>query len=288
MIYLNVGHTGLDERALPQWIARNRIRAIYLVHDLIPLTHPTYCRPGEALKHERRMLNVLTSAHGTIANSQDTLRELEGFARSKRLASPSSVAAWISGHCGDSTTQPRSLERPYFVYVGTIEARKNHALLLRLWESLVQEMGRKAPILVIVGHRGWEADEAIRKLDELGNLEGHVREINFCSDEELAGWIRGARAVLMPSFAEGFGLPVIESLQLGTPVVASDLAVFREIVGEIPTYLDPQDMAAWEQTIRAFMNDHPERERQLNQIESYCAPRWVDHFAKVEEWLETL
>jgi hypothetical protein len=75
-LYLNVGHTGLDEASLPKWIARHRLRAVYLIHDLIPLTHPQFCRPGEDRKHQARMRNVLVSAAGVIGNSQATLDEL--------------------------------------------------------------------------------------------------------------------------------------------------------------------------------------------------------------------
>src|SRR5438105_1390199 len=64
LLYVNVGHTGLDEPSLTQWIAQGGLRAIYFIHDLIPLMHPEYCRPGEQAKHKLRMENVLASAHG--------------------------------------------------------------------------------------------------------------------------------------------------------------------------------------------------------------------------------
>ncbi len=92
----------------------------------------------------------------------------------------------------------------------------------------------------------------------------------------------------MPSFVEGFGLPVIEALQLGTPVLASALPVYREIVGEIPTYLDPADQQAWEIAIRAFLGGGGERSRQLRAMRGYTPPTWASHFAKVESWLDEL
>ena len=92
----------------------------------------------------------------------------------------------------------------------------------------------------------------------------------------------------MPSFVEGFGLPIIEALKLGTPVIASDLPVYREIVAEMPTYLDATDSSAWSQTAQAFMRDSPERQRKLAVIEQYRAPSWDDHFHRVERWLNEL
>ena len=287
-IYLNVGHTGLNERSLPTWIARHKLRAVYLIHDLIPLTHPQFCREGEADKHRRRMENVLASASGLIGNSRDSLDELSTFAALQGRAMPPSIAAWISGGDFSQQVQPRTTSRPHFITVGTIEGRKNHQLLLNIWRKLVAEQGLDAPQLLIVGQRGWQAERVIEQLDDLTDLKDHVREIGTCQDQELAGWIAGARALLMPSFAEGFGMPVVEALALGTPVLASDLPVFREIAGDIPTYLSPHDDSAWVSQIRAFTGDNPERARQLERMASFRAPTWNEHFERVEHWLATL
>ena len=287
MIYLNVGHTGLDGGGLRQWIARNRIRAIYLVHDLIPITHPQFCRAGEASRHRSRMLTALSSASGIIGNSKATLDDLSAFARESGLEMPPAIAAWISGY-RPVQAHPLGLSRPYFVTVGTIEGRKNHLLLLKVWKRLVANAGQQAPMLVIVGQRGWEAHEAIAILDEPGELAGAVIEMGRCSDGELQGLLGGARALLMPSFAEGFGLPVIEAIRAGTPVIASDLPVYREILGDIPTFIDPEDPPRWEQAVRDFTFDSPERQRQKAAMRDFTAPTWEDHFAAVDRWLEQL
>lgn len=288
MTYFNVGHTGLDEPTLAPWIASNKVRAVYLVHDLIPLTHPEFCRPCEAAKHEQRMKNVLVSASGVIANSADTLNELAKFAGSKGSNMPAGVVAWLGIETLSGQDARPGDGRPYFITVGTIEARKNHLLLLNVWERLARSLGENTPSLQIVGSRGWEAEQAFRRLDELGDLDGHVREISARTDRELEGWLRGARALLMPSFVEGFGLPVMEALSLGTPVIASDLSVYREIVGDVPTYLDPADTLAWEIAVRSFSEDSPERDRQLHRLATYRAPRWDDHFRIVDRWLADL
>jgi glycosyltransferase involved in cell wall biosynthesis len=288
MLYFNVGHTGLNEPTLPSWIARNWLRAIYLVHDLIPLTHPQYCRPGEAQKHERRMANMLTSAHGIIGNSQATLTDLAAFAAVRDMAVPATVAAWISGPPSPVARAGPPLDTPYFVTLGTIEGRKNHLMLLDIWRGLVDELGANAPTLVVIGQRGWEAGPALAMLDQSSQFAGKVMELNHCDDEQLAGWIGGARALLMPSFAEGFGLPIIEALELGTPVIASDLAIFREIAGAIPTFIAPDDQNRWAHWIRAFTGGDPERERQIEEMGDYHAPDWPGHFAIVDEWLGSL
>ncbi len=284
-IYLNVGHTGLNEPSLPRWIERHRLRAVYLIHDLIPLTHPQFCRAGESEKHERRMSNVLASAAGVIGNSQVTIDEFAAFARERGKPMPPSVSAWLGGADLPLNSKPRHVSRPHFVVVGTIEGRKNHQLLLNVWRKIVAERGSDAPSLVIIGQRGWQADSVFDQLDRPGELEGHVLEFGACDDDELAGWIAGAEALLMPSFAEGFGLPVIEALQIGTPVIASDLPVYREIAGEGPTYLDPTDEAVWKRTIEAFSD---RADRPIAPPPAFHAPTWQEHFEKVDGWLSTL
>ena len=288
MLYLNIGHTGLDDRSLPRWVARNGIRAVYLVHDLIPLLHPEYCRPGEQSKHGQRMENVLKSASGLIGNSQATLDDLTQFAASRRLPVPPSIAAWIAASPIPLSVAPKCFDRPHFITVGTIEGRKNHSLLLLIWKRLVAKYGWDTPLLVLVGRRGWEASHALALIDRAVDLKRHVMEFGTCDDEELAGLIAGARALLMPSYAEGFGLPVAEALQLGTPVIASDLPVFREFAGEIPTYLDFLDGKAWESAIMSFTGESLERERQIQAMSGYRAPSWESHFEVVDEWLQTI
>ena len=285
MTYLNVGHTGLNDRAIAGWIERNRVRAFYLVHDLIPITNPESCRPQESEKHRERMRNVLETATGVIGNSQVTLDEFSEFAASQGIDMPAQVAAWICGFDANVGARRKALDRPFFVTVGTIEARKNHLMLLRIWKRIVAAEGKEAPILVVIGQPGWEADEALEILEDLEDLEGSVVHLQDCGDEELAAWLAGARALLMPSVAEGFGLPIVEALSLGTPVIATDLPVYREIVGTIPTYLQPNDQRAWEGAITSFMEDGPERGRQQRQIPGYRQPTWQEHFAIVEDWL---
>lgn len=287
-LYLNIGHTGLDAPGLPAWLARRRLRPVFLIHDLIPITHPEFCRDGEDLRHKARMRHALSSAHGIIANSRATLDALTAFAASDGLSMPESMVAWLGA---DEQVDPVPLPppaRPSFVTIGTIEARKNHLLLLHIWERLAARMGPNTPELILVGQRGWEADDVFALLDRSPRLKGHVRELGRCDDATMLATIDQARAVLLPSFIEGFGIPLVEALQRGTPVIASDLPVFHEIAGEIPLYLDPLDGQRWETVICDFLTDSSERQRQLAAIPDFRPHSWEDHFNRVEVWLSEL
>ena len=286
--YLNIGHTGLDAPGLAGWLRKQQWKPVYLVHDLIPISHPEFCRPGESKRHRQRMRTVLDSAAGVIANSAATRDALLDFARRERRPEPPCEVAWLASPDEVEAAPVSTGNRPTFVMIGTIEGRKNHQLLLHLWERLATELGPATPKLVLIGQRGWEADEVFALLDRSPRLKGYVRELGRCDDATMLGWLDQARALLMPSFIEGFGIPVIEALQRGVPVIASDLPVFREIAGDIPLYLDPLDGQGWEAAIRAYCGDAPDRARQLAAMGSFRTPTWKDHFAKVDGWLAKL
>lgn len=289
-LYLNIGHTGLDRPGLSAWIARARVRPVFMVHDLIPITHPSYCRDGETARHKKRIGLMLDTAVGIVGNSQATLDVLAEYAESRGLPVPSLLAAWLGTTPLPAPRFPSpEPQKPLYVTLGTIEGRKNHVLLLKVWQALIAKLGAATPQLVIIGQRGWENDEAVAILDTDASLRDHVVELPRCKDSELAHYLHIARALLFPSFAEGYGMPLVEALTQGTPVIASNLEVFRELAGDIPDYLDPTNAAAWQTVIEAYSpDDSPARSAQLKRMGGYSAPTWTEHFAKVDSWLETL
>lgn len=285
--YLNIGHTGLNSPGFRRWCGHANVRPVYLVHDLIPITHPEFCRAGEPAKHRDRMRTVLTTASAVVGNSRVTIDDLADFAGREHLRMPRHVVAWLGT---DVRPAPMATPaRPTFVVLGTIEGRKNHEMLLRVWHRLIRDLGSQAPRLLIIGQRGWEADGVLDHLDNAEGLRGHVVELNRCSDDEIAGHLGSARALLFPSIVEGYGLPLVEALAAGVPVIASDLPVFREIAGDRPNYLDARDERAWEQTILDYADEASRaRSAQIQRIEGFKAPTWAKHFSLVENLLQSL
>jgi len=257
------------------------------VHDLIPITHPEYARKGIPERHAKRMRVVLRHAQCVIANSTDSLDTLTSFSVQEGLALPPSMVAPL----GVTSLVVRAytaapIAGPYFVVLGTIEGRKNHLLLLRIWRRLIERMGDASPKLVIIGQRGWCAEEVFKQLNHDLTLRSHVIEVGPCDDDMLSAYLAHARALLFPTFVEGQGLPLTEALGAGVPAIASNLAVFKETAGDIPDYLDPEDDAGWEQTVMDYAE--PESTRRAAQIErmhGFVPPTWEAHFAKVDQWL---
>ena len=117
-------------------------------------------------------------------------------------------------------------------------------------------------------------------------LRGYVFEFSRCGDVELATYLHHAQALLFPSFVEGYGMPLIEALAASVPVIASDLAVFREFAGEIPEYADPLDAHRWLALIKDYSKPNSEqRLAQLTRMQSFRLPTWEQHFAQLESLL---
>lgn len=286
-VLFNTGHSGLEHHGYARQLRKLQVKPIVLVHDLIPITHPEYCRPGEQKRHVARMNNALDLANGIITNSATTLDDLKSYARKVGRPMPSAAAALLAPAALPAPSLVRPVAAPYFVMLSTIEPRKNHWMILQVWDKLVERYGKHAPNLVLVGQRGWECENIADLLERRESLRGVVTELSACSDADLATFLRHSQALLFPSFVEGYGMPLAEALALGTPVIASNLPVFREIAGDIPVYLDPLDGVGWMAQIEVYAGPvSPQRQSQLERAKHFTAPSWSAHFTKVESLLE--
>lgn len=285
----NTGHSALHDIRFHRCMQKRGIRPIVVVHDLIPISHPEYCRPGERDKHVVRMSTVLRFARGVIANSGATLDDLRAFAQAAGRTMPPAAVALLASGVAHTPAQVSPLAAPYFVMLATIEPRKNHWMILQLWRKLTERHGDRAPRLVVIGQRGWECENVVDLLERCESLRGVVTELPRCSDTDLATYLHHAQALLFPSFAEGYGMPLVEALALGTPIIASDLPVFREIAQDIPHYLDPMDGLGWMASIEAFAEPASSlRAAQLRRMGGYTPPSWRAHFGVVEELMDRL
>ena len=287
-VLFNTGHSGLEIPSYSSSLLRLGVSPVFLVHDLIPISHPEYCRTGELERHQRRMEAALKISKGLIANSRETLGALRSYADKKGWPLPPAIAAHLAPPKLPSPGG-NPVGKPYFVTLGTIEPRKNHWMLLQVWRRLIEKHGSEAPQLVIVGQRGWECENVVDLLERGEHLREHVIELSRCSDAQLATYLHHSQALLFPSFAEGYGLPLVEALSVGTPVIASDLPVFKEIAGDIPDYLDPLDGLGWLSLVEAYSaTGSAMRDAQKARMRHFVPPSWQQHFEQVDALLEKL
>jgi len=282
---LVVSHRLMEQ---PEPIARLRRKGaafIPLMHDLIPATHPEYARPGVAMQHLRRLATAARHADGILVNSAATRDALLPHLVGQDQVAPIRVAPLgLDLPAVGSADAPLG---PYFVAIGTIEPRKNHLLLLHLWRDFAQKFGPAAPRLLLVGRRGWENENILDLLERCTLLRGLVEERGELPDCEVAGLLRGARALLFPSFAEGYGLPLAEALACGVPAICSDLPALREVGGSVPEYLDPLDGAGWRRAVLDYAEPDSNAHRaQMVRMRQWRAPNWDSHFQAVDRLLQ--
>jgi glycosyltransferase involved in cell wall biosynthesis len=283
-VYMLVSHHHLEKRRAIARLKR-QLRACFvcLIHDLIPIEFPEYALPGQNDKHRRRIEAAAALADAVIVNSTVTREGFAPYLARAGRAPPVVVAPFGVNLTAGMPAKPPPVKPPYFVCVGTIEARKNHLLLLNLWRQLADELRDAAPRLVLIGQRGWETENAIDMLERCPALRGVVFERTDVPDDEAARLVQGARALLLPSFAEGFGFPLVEALALGVPVLCSNLAALRENGGDVPEYLDPLDGLGWRSAVVDYaLPASPRRAAQLCRLSGWRAPSWQDHFSTVE------
>lgn len=152
--------------------------------------------------------------------------------------------------------QHHKLPDTFFLHVGTLQPRKNISILL---EALAQ-LNRPDAHLVLVGGKGWIYDDIFERVDSLG-LRERVRFAGYANDEDVPLWYNAAAALVLPSLYEGFGMPVVEALACGTPVIASNSSSLPEAGGDVALYFDPRDAAALAGQMARVLDDPAIRQR---------------------------
>jgi hypothetical protein len=203
-----------------------------------------------------------------LSVSENTARDLRRYMAAQQLPPPS-VTVSRNGSSFDEFLAPdNGLKKPtaeeipdrFVLFVATIEGRKNHQLMLDVWRRLVAE-GEDPPTLVCVGRVGWRSEQFIAELVESNYLDGKVVLQQEISDALLKRLYDESMFSVCPSFYEGWGLPVGESLAAGKICVLSDRASLPEVAGEFGVYIDIDDREKSYTVIRDLIRDDAERAR---------------------------
>lgn len=262
---------GNDVLFAPNYFPHRRFEAaaawgaplVATVHDLGYRKIPWAIRP-ETLDELGRHLDFVWSRAALVLTDAESVRReiLEA-----RLAGPDRVRAihLAPAHGGleegDGGPLPAGVPEGAGLFVGTVEPRKNLETLLAAWRRLRERPGRPggAPPLVVCGRIGWAGRALLREL-ERARREGWLLHLDYVADRELAALYRSARVVVLPSWYEGFGLPALEACAAGAPVVASDLPVLREVLGDAALFAPPDRLDRWVAALGRILDDGSLRE----------------------------
>lgn len=227
---------------------------VSVMYDLIPLTHPQFCDNHLVKVFDEWFDWIARTADGFMAISQTISQEVEAELRLRRGAA--AERQWhgyfqlgseldLNGSGAACDPEVKRLfdgKTPVYLMVSTIEPRKNHAYLLDAFDLL---WARGADVrLCIIGKVGWKTEALIERIKTHPEYKRRLFMFNGANDTSLEYAYAHARALVFPSYVEGFGLPLVEAMQRGLPAMASDIPVFREVGGDFMAYFELQDPAS--------------------------------------------
>ncbi len=265
------------------------LQRLIIIHDLIPLLHPEYfpSRANEQLLQE--IVGCVRGEDRVVCVSESTRRDFLRYR--KDFPTEQVTVAYLAGKdcfvpCAEKATSLLKRigigNKPFFLSACTIEPRKNIPLLVRAYERLLQ--GEKAvPRLVLTGAFGWEKNqlqEDIQRINEA--YPNSIVVTGYISDEELAMLYSSCLAFVYPTLYEGFGLPPLEAMQCGAPVIVSDTSSLPEVVGEAGIRVAPDDEDALVDAMKQMMTADAQtmREASLQRAAEFSWEKMCDDVLK--------
>jgi len=253
-----------------------------IIYDLIPIRFPRYFRPGFATNFERYIRDSLENSDILLAISQNTKADLLNFANNDGTIRPE-IDVIRLGDTSQNASElaiPSLIDKPFVLTVGTVEIRKNHAALFKVWRSWIKK-GERPPLLVMSGRKGWLVDDLFKELKDDLELAKYVVYLEQTSDAELAWLYRNCLLTLYPSFYEGWGLPVAEALTYGKICIASNTSAIPEI-SPLVDLVDPHDVKEIANSIAKYCNSPELRDHKENLIRaSYQPTTWQETTASL-------
>jgi glycosyltransferase involved in cell wall biosynthesis len=259
--------------------AKLGFRYAMVCFDLIPIRFGRFYKERDRAVFAAYFREALHFVDRFICISEATARDLRDFARREEAAAPWVRVEPLGAEPPKKASGrlPDGLEtKHYALYVSTIEPRKNHALLYRVWlrlldQGIPQAAGFK---LVFVGRRGWDTDELIAAFSSDARVRDSLVHLTGVDDGALAELYGSAAFCMYASIYEGFGLPVIEAFSYGRAVIASRGGSIPEVVGDLGPCLDPADEEAWLATMAQWITDPAVVEAYEAKLTGFRAPTW--------------
>ena len=270
-------------------------KIITYIHDIIPITHPQYCHENTLLNFMSRYLTaVLNYSDMVITSTNAVLKQVNELCTNLGLPQKAGRVSWLGADFKVTALKKEKVsdiakhivdKGKYILVVGTIEPRKNHKLLLDSYDKKLSELGVN---LVFAGRRGWNIDEFMNRVERHPKYGNGLYNLEGQNDETIKYLYENAFVVAFPTFDEGFGLPMVEALQHGSVVVASDIEVLREVGGEYSKYFNPNSPDEFIKLIETYLADSELYEKQRNLAKKYVPITWNEVSEKISGFVSEL
>lgn len=243
--------------------SQHGVRFVLMIQDLIPITFAHFYKAPDAAIFRNYMDAALPLADLILTTTRNTETDVITYAASQSLSLQRTKIAPLGADGPraqddvDGLTKHGLRRHGYALLVSTIEPRKGHAMILEVWRRLLKYgLPQKHNFkLVFVGRKGWLVDDLITELRQTTRETDSLVMLGQVSDEQLACLYHGAAFCLYPSKYEGYGLPIVEALQYGKPIVASNAGPMKELVANLSPSLDPDATELWESQLRSWIED---------------------------------
>jgi glycosyltransferase involved in cell wall biosynthesis len=259
-------------------LRRQGVKVGVYVYDLIPLTHPHYFAIPLRLSYRAQFAKVMKVVDFACTISEFVANDLR-MALTNTLQRSIPIAAVPLAQDVPKQATPvdeafrNEIPRAFVLCVCTLEVRKNHLLLLDVWSNLHRKYGDEIPSLILVGKWGWKIKPFRNRLQKSKNVDGKIIVLGSLSEARLAHLYQNCLFTVFPSFVEGWGLPVGESLSFGRPCIASNASSIPEVGGDLVRYIDPYDVEAAQAMIEKTLADRDDLAAWAARVQHEFKPR---------------
>jgi glycosyltransferase involved in cell wall biosynthesis len=244
-------------------LRRADVNVYVFIHDLIQIRNPEYVHETANREFSRAFIDILAVSSHILTNSYFVKNEVEKYIEQKLDYTVPVLPVPLATELGTASGTIQEIQEDldhlvkdgFVLCVSTIEARKNHQYIVSIWERLIERFPNRIPNLVFVGKWGWKIEEFRENLAKSDYLGGRLFIYNAISDTALSMLYQKCLFTIYPSFAEGFGLPIGESLAYGKPCIASNTTSMPEVGGTFCKYFDPFDVDDGYRVISETLSD---------------------------------
>ena len=275
-------------------LKKQGVRIVAHIYDIISITHPQYCLERGVYNFMDFIGAHLQYADDIIVNAQATVDELQKLTQRLGISLPPCHviplgADFAKQEIITEDQVPKNVveavqDRPYILMVGTIEPRKNHKLLLEAYDKGLKEMGYN---IIMAGYMGWNMEEFEQKLESHPDYGKRIFHFTGLDDKAIAFLYQHAKFLAFCSYTEGFGLPIIEAIQRGTPVLAADVPVLREVGGDYCVWFEQDDAGELCEAVCALANSSGWYEKLKNNNKCFHAVTWEKCHSMMDKVLKS-